>query len=263
MNRYPEVGEKMRGVMVENSIGIYSFPKSGNTWVRHIIGKGLEVENVYKGIPDYYTDPIWENPININGVDYFIFKSHSRNPINIPERSNIKRNIALYIVRHPLDVFCSQLNYVSKNVTGDQKIVLPCESVDSVVEHGNIDLFFGAFCVYGTLQPSFIDAGSWFVNAENWLARSKKTPEDVFVVRYEDLISCGVEALKPFIEAVGLEQSMIETGLAAAKASTKVDGKFFWKQQSGTYKELLSKALVDRFYSLYGERLEPFGYTSD
>ena len=67
-------------------------------------------------------------------------------------------DLVLYIVRHPLDVFLSQLNYVSANVTANPNIMLPCNSVEDVIARGDLDLYFGAFSVFGTLQPGFADA---------------------------------------------------------------------------------------------------------
>lgn len=246
--------------MAEMIVGVYSFPKSGNTWMRHILGKALKLENIYKQIPDAYTDPIWDKAIDVGGRSMIIYKSHSKNELKNIQGREFENDLLLYIVRHPLDVFCSQLNFVSDNVMSDGKIMLPCESVSAIVEQGTLDLFFGAFCTYGTLQPTFADAASWFVNAEQWRARANAEPDRVFVVRYEDMMNQGAAALAPFGKELGLTEADLAASMEDARASTKPDGKFFWKQKTGNYKDLLSEDMIERFETIYKDRLTPLGY---
>ena len=60
------------------TIGLYSFPKSGNTWVRHILASllGIDKANLGKYIPDSHRQGIVEDPIDFKGCTYYIYKSH-------------------------------------------------------------------------------------------------------------------------------------------------------------------------------------------
>ena len=141
--------------------------------------------------------------------------------------------------------------------------MIPCVSVEDVVESGNLDLFFGAFCVYGTLQPQFADAGSWFTNALNWKAKADAEPERVLIVRYEDIASHGPDALLGVASRIGLQPDDLKRGFDIAKAQTKPDGKFFWKQMAGNYRNVLLPEFIERFSQLHGDTLEKFGYATD
>lgn len=247
-------------------VGIYSFPKSGNTWMRAILGNAIERPDGKSGldsIPDIYTTPIWNTPVDIVGRKTVLYKSHGKNEANTANGRDFVNDLVIYVQRHPLDVFLSHLNFVSANVTKNPHIMLPCDSVEIVIERGELDLYFGAFCVFGTLQPQFADAGSWFTNAENWHARAVADPNRVMIVRYEDMVQHGPDSLSAIAAKIGLTHAQIENGFKRAGAETRADGKFFWKQKAGHFREVLSQAMIDRFFDIYAGRIAPLGYVND
>jgi hypothetical protein len=234
--------------------GIYSFPKSGNTWVRNILAGAIKTSSNYSEVvPDVYESSIWKSPIVLNGEESVIYKSHSKDELRQNDGKPVHNDGIVYIIRHPLDVFSSQLNYVSDNVTSNPNIMLPCASVDDVIEKGNMDLFLGAFSTFGTLQPGFADAGSWFVNAGNWLARAEAEPDRVVIVRYEDMLEFGPSAFEPALKLMGIPLEDLTDGFTTAKKNTAPDGKFFWKQKAGTHKDILSQEMIDRFMETYAD----------
>ncbi|MBO6871998.1 MAG: sulfotransferase domain-containing protein [Balneola sp.] len=245
---------------IDKIYGIYSFPKSGNTWMRHIVSNLIGCENAYDTVPDVYSDNIWNNPVKINSDNVVFYKSHSRSILANAHGRAFEHDHIFYIVRNPLDVFLSQLNYVSDNVTSDQNICVPIASVDSVLQAGNLNLFFGAFCVFGTLQPKFADAGNWFENAEFWKQKSEANPDRVTYLRYEDLLENGVEEVAKVAEKIGVERSRVEFAYQQSNSQTRPNGKFFWKQKSGNYLEYLPLELVHRFWYLNQDRLKRLGY---
>ena len=245
---------------VDKIVGVYSFPKSGNTWVRQILSGALGGHPPHVTVPDIYTHSIWENPVDIAGRKTILYKSHSKHDVRNAYGRKFTNDLVIYIVRHPLDVFCSQLNYISGNLTSDKNIMIPCNSVESVVSSGNIDLFFSCFCVYGTLTPGFADAGSWFDNTSMWLQRMHESPAKVILLRYEDLFE-DIRALEGAFERIGLTKEELSKGLEFSQKNTKKDGKFYWRKSTGTYKELLPRELIQRFYELHRNPLDKLGYS--
>lgn len=244
---------------IDKIVGIYSFPKSGNTWVRQILGGALSSQPFDFTVPDIYTHPIWNNPIDIGGEKTILYKSHSKYDVSNAYGRDFVNDLVVYIIRHPLDVFLSQLNYVSENVTSSKAINIPCKSVEQVISDDNLDLFFSAFCVYGSLTPSFVDAGSWFDNTVWWHRRMQENPDRVIFLRYEDLVN-DQNILYDVFERLGLSNEQFVNGLELAKKRTKKDGKFYWKKQSGLHKELLPEHMIDRFMNLHRNTLETLGY---
>ena len=244
-------------------IGLYSFPKSGNTWVRNIISSAVGSDDVHTAIPDIYNSNIWENPVTVGNRDVVFYKSHSRKEMTEAYGRQFKNTQIIYIVRHPLDVFLSQLNYISDNVMGEAGAVLPCKSVDDVISRGDIDLYFGAFCTFGTLQPRFEDAGSWVENTQYWITRQRSEPERILILRYEDISEYGIDALKDVATRIDTPENNIARGFEAAQNNTRLNGKFFWKQKVRNYRDLLRPEIVVRFRSLFDKQLADVGYAED
>ena len=55
----------------------------------------------------------------------------------------------------------------------------------------------------------------------------------------------------------------IALGFKAALNNTKLNGKFFWKQKVGNYRDLIPSDLIDRFRYLFDKPLVDLGYTKD
>ena len=244
-------------------IGLYSFPKSGNTWVRNIIANAVGRDDVHRAIPDIYNGSIWEHPVKVGNRNVVFYKSHSKNEVTKAYGRQFKNTQVIYITRHPLDVFLSQLNYISDNVMGEAGVVLPCQSVDDIIRRGDIDLYFSAFCTFGTLQPRFCDAGSWVENTQYWTARQRSEPERILILRYEDISENGIDAVRDIATRIDVPANNIALGFKAALNNTKLNGKFFWKQKVGNYRDLIPSDLIDRFRNLFDKPLVDLGYTKD
>jgi hypothetical protein len=244
-------------------IGLYSFPKSGNTWVRNIIANAVGRDDIHTAIPDIYNGSIWEHPVKVGNRNVVFYKSHSKNEVTKAYGRQFKNTQVIYIIRHPLDVFLSQLNYISDNVMGEAGVVLPCKSVDDIIRRGDIDLYLSAFCTFGTLQPRFDDAGSWVENTQYWTARQRSEPERILILRYEDISENGIDAVKDIASRINIPANNIARGFEAAQNNTKLNGKFFWKQKVGNYRDLIPSELIDRFRNLFDKPLVALGYTED
>jgi hypothetical protein len=245
------------------AIGVISFPKSGNTWARAIITRALGETDAAAVVPTIYKGSIWQHPVQVGGQRTVFFKSHAATEPGRNAGRDFRSAHVLYLMRHPLDVFLSFLNWASGNVAAIPHLAIPCDSVEGVIARGELDLYFGAFCLYGTLQPQFADAGSWFRNTAFWLDRAAAEPDRVSLVRYKDMLDRGAEVLEPFARQVGLPLPALHRGFAAAAADTARDGRFFWRQEAGLYRRLLPPAMIARFAALHGASLARAGYPAD
>ena len=244
-------------------MGIYSYPKSGNTWVRQIMASvmGIAKDELSKYIPDIHQGPIAVNPIKRDDIDYYLYKSHTDSEIRNNRGKVLINDIIVHIRRHPLDVFISYLNFISNNVTGDAPIRF--ESVDKIAGTELFSAYFISFMMSGALQPTFKPAGSWFVSNKYWLERANKPIEGsskVHSIKYEDLVNKGASELSFLTTFLSIDENAIDLAMKEADRRTPIDGKFFWKRKIGTYSEYLTKEQIDLFWRIRGDHARQLGY---
>lgn len=242
-------------------IGIYSFPKSGNTWMRHIIAAAAG-RSLVDAAPDIYKDKLFESRIRIGNVVRYFYKSHRHQEQTSFKRLQFENAGLIYLLRHPLDVFLSQLNYLSRNVAESDRFQIPCDSVESVIANGDLDIFFSTFLALGSLRPGFKEAGSWFESAA-WWTRQAATDRRIAIVRYEALKTDPQGALAPAAAVIGVDLETLMKGYAGAGQETQIDGKFFWKQTSGHYRDYIPEAMIARFAKHHGAFVRSLGYSLD
>ena len=230
--------------------------------MRHII-RGLfnASENINEVAPDVYQDGI-DGVILTNSKheNWCFYKSHAAQELFEYQGNTVVNDLIIYIIRNPLDVFCSQLNYVLSGFSPDQDgSQFGCESIDEAKRTHLLDDYFSAFLVFGTLMPFFESARSWMQNTQYWVEKSR-TQNNVIVVKYEDMINQLSLAMKPVLTYVGKTQADLFIAAKIANANSNDDGKFFWKKSEGTYREYLSKEQIERFVSTYSNSLKLSGY---
>jgi hypothetical protein len=148
--------------VLADDVFIVSYPKSGNTWVRFLVGNLLDPEravtfaNLESRIPDIYTRR-HRNLLRSPNPRYL--KSH--------EPFDPRYRTVIYIVRDPRDIVLSYYNHQIKfgKVPGDFPF----------------DEFTRRF-VKGTVAPY----GSWSEHVGSWLGARRGT-EGFLTLRYEDL----------------------------------------------------------------------------
>ena len=147
---------------VKNSdLFIVSYPKSGNTWVRLIVGelffKNVNYNNLDNLLPESYS---FKESTYIETQDKFrIFKSH--------DYFDHRFNKVIYVVRDPREVLVSSYYFQIK--------------VGTIKKNYSKRVFFKEF-LRGKFNSNF---GNWEQNVGSWLG-SKKS--QIMFVRYEDLI---------------------------------------------------------------------------
>ncbi|NDV91704.1 hypothetical protein GTH32_10965 [Alteromonas sp. 345S023] len=246
-----------------NRCGVYSFPKSGNTWMREILRAAFgDTGDTSVSIPDIYEKGINGNPLRADdGRIWSIYKSHSKNEVTKYRDEDFENDFIIYIVRNPYDVFCSQLNYLLRGFERNRGgILVSTSDVDTAKSQGMIPDLFSAFCVYGTLDPYFRDSGNYIENVSNWIKVKNENPDRVLFVKYEDMIQDFEAALTPVFTKLGLDSNKALAAKNLAEQRTNDGGKFFWKKKVNTYKEYLSDDDVLKFKRYHGAVMEELGY---
>jgi len=209
-------------------------------------------ENYIPGHPE--KDPESGRSFNISKGEFKIFKTHHPTVIQQFNDRVLDTRFYCYVVRHPLDVFLSYLNYLHFNRDALQwAYSLPLLSVDDHVRTGTINDFLGMFMACGTI--STIDgAGSWFSSIRYWMNIKREYNDFVFVVKYEDCVADPVSGFSEVANFVG--GSSIEEALEWCSKTYPKDGGFFWKMRPEYYKEILPKYEIIKFRDRMGKMLE-------
>ena len=157
-------------------VGLYSFPKSGNTWLRAIIAGLCDIPAgpgmLQKFVTDTHYGKVLENPWEFQGKDWYFYKSHRKEVLTDHQGEVFNTDRILYIYRHPLDVFMSYLNFVSQNVSPKAGESLPVK-VTTVEEltPDELETLFAIFVEHGTLFPQNKAFGSMFEHVAYFRAR--------------------------------------------------------------------------------------------
>jgi hypothetical protein len=253
----------LRRLRVERDITIFpddifltSYPRSGNTWTRFLVGNLVHTEeavtflNVERLVPDMYkhSDRYLRHLPRPR-----IMKSHE---VFDPRYKRI-----IYIVRDPRDVAVSQYHWEMK-----QRAV-------------------GEGCPIETFLPPWIEGkvwdrlGNWGDHVTSWL--STRGDRDGFVIlRYEDLIEDSARELVKVANLLGIEPTRERLDRAAELSSadrmrqleekqgkkwvqtryTRQDKPFVRKASSGGWKSVLAPQSVAAIEAAWGQVMISLGY---
>lgn len=245
-------------------VGLYSFPKSGNTWLRAIVGSVLEIPLEGEGLQKYLTDAhygrVIENPWNFKEIDWFFYKSHRKELLTSHMDQDFETDQVVYIYRNPLDVFMSYLNFVSTNVSPNAGRALPFQfsSVDDLSSE-QLNELFEIYLEHGTIVPQNKVFGSVFEHIHNFQRRAD-SGKKVHIIRYEDLMDDFQTTVRKMTLFLGLRGINLKRVYEAADKRTAQNGKFFWKRQKNNYMNYLSEDQVVRFYDRHGVTMTKLGY---
>ena len=106
--------------MNECRVGLYSFPKCGNTWLRAIVaamvGIPQEPDDLQKYLTDIYQGTPYQHPWEHQGRRWLFYKAHHNHVLTEFKGQPLETDKVIYIYRHPLDAFVSYLNFASAQV---------------------------------------------------------------------------------------------------------------------------------------------------
>jgi hypothetical protein len=233
-----------------DDIFLVSYPKSGNTWLRFLIGNYLthnkcDFNNCGEIVPDMYHNPV---PIELQRPR--IIKSHS------PFTSEYSR--VIYIVRDGRDVAVSYYYYALK-----------FGFIDSNTQFTDFLLQFNA----GTLD----DFTPWNHHINLWLDRAK---QDFLLIKYEDLKANTIHELTRVLKFANLPidsnrlisavkssefgnmQKLEKHELVRAPGDIDPTIQFVRKGQIEEWRELFNEQLLADFIDCHGSALERLNYLS-
>jgi hypothetical protein len=181
----PQSQKNFEGMKKETEIEIFpddifivSYPKSGNTWVRFLIGNyitkcGLDFTNSHLLLPDVHFNP--DQCAKVELRPRFIKSHHTYRP-EYPR--------VIYICRDGRDVAVSYFYYLKKTRILD--------------DNAQFTTFLRDFAVKGIIR-----VGAWSQHVDSWTKEDRK--ESVLILKYEDILKDAEHELERIVKFANLE----------------------------------------------------------
>lgn len=240
-----------------NDVFLVSYPRSGNTWIRFLIGNlicpddPVTFANIEQRIPSIYT-----YPNHVLRRLPRILKSHEVFDPRYPR--------VIYMVRDPRDVAVSFYHF---------NIKMRRFSDDLTIDEF-VDRFIAAH-----IFPDVDRYGCWEDNVLSWL-RTRAGKKDFCLVRYEDILHGPILELKKVAGILGIEPSSERLARAVELSSaenmralektqadqwvltknTRLDKPFVREAKHGAWRTSLSEASVRKIEQAWGATMESLGY---
>ena len=220
-------------------IWLASYPKSGNTWVRFLLtnllqGKPDTAADVEDRIPDIHVCLADSNSPNLEAIykwDPSLLKSHLAFSPKMPLFENTIGFI--YIVRNPLDVIISNLNYVFLLAYGQLKTQLQQEQIQQFSSE-YINRFIH---LKGDERWVKLGMGTWESHVESWLDNDYGFPH--LIVKYEDLLAepmQEVRRISTFLQLDVSDEKLQETiANSSFSAVKKVEDRTIERKELGMF----------------------------
>ncbi len=239
---------------------LVSYPKSGNTWIRFLIGNlayedGVDFTNINHRVPD-------PNALSKRSLKRLprprILKSHVTFDPRYPR--------VICVVRDPRDVALSKYHFDIK--TG------------AIAEDFPIESYVSRY-VSGVASPEY---GSWGENVGSWLAAKRNSKkfqgENFLLLRYEDMIDDPAVELSRVARFLGINASSERIAKAIERSSadrmrkleraqahlwsstrkTRQDKAFVRSAKAGSWTTELPDAGVREIESTWGALMKELGY---
>jgi hypothetical protein len=242
-------------VVLPDDVFIVSYPKSGNTWTRFLIGNLIhprspaDFSNINLIIPD--PEGLSKRQLARMPRPRYI-KSHQYFDPRYPK--------VIYVVRDPRDVALSQYHFHRK-----RKLLADGASVEQ---------FISRF-VAGKTSPY----ASWGENVASWVATRSGRP-GFLLLRYEDMIEDTIRELAKVADFLGLDASKEQLAHAVARSSahemkrleqkqallwsstkeTRQDVPFVRAAKPGGWKSELSESSVREIESAWAGLMKSLNY---
>jgi len=159
---------------------LISYPRSGNTWIRFLLGSIIHKTDVnWKNMEEYVPDIYRNTNKQLKNVPRpRILKSHHPYDYRYPK--------VIYIVRDVRNVFLSYYKFKMKMNGYSQ----------------SIEEFYYDF-VHGTLD----DFGSWGDNVNSWLDKSECVKGGFLLLKYEDMRSNTIMEVQKILKFLGINRT--------------------------------------------------------
>jgi sulfotransferase family protein len=246
---------------------IASYPRSGNTLVRVALSRILLPlpSEAQKRLDENFPEYVRGKPLPPEGTafpgaagDVVFLKTHCPDPA---ARAQFPFAGAVYLVRHPVDVFLSGMNYLyleHQKIPGFRLFFGEDgpQPVERLAQRGRLDDYLDRFVAAQGLAPFRAASGSWVESVRRW---TEAAGSGVAVLRYDDLVQDVAGALARILERVGISVPLprFRLGIRAALEGTRPNGAFYWRGSSNTKYEFFSRERIaqveDAFRPLVGE----------
>jgi SAM-dependent methyltransferase len=228
-------------------IAIISTPRSGSTWMRHLLMKIYQAEGFAVHNP---ADLDWDNL-----PERAVFQLHWHRTHWLLEQLRKHRFRILALSRHPLDVLISILHFCLRDPTARWlEGEAGCERT-----------------IYGAMPTStaFMD----YATGSRAAALLSVTPEwrsapATLPLRYENLVNDTASNLQYLIDELGwpvrmtLAQAIAETSIPRLRAATNNDN-HFWIGRPGLWQKFLPASRADRIETAHAETFRVLDYVCD
>ena len=232
---------------------IVSYPRSGNTWLRFLLGNllygvNIDFDNMEEYIPDIYRN---SNRNLLKHARPRILKSHEMYDKRYPR--------VIYIVRDGRDVAVSYYYY-------RKKVFRPQESFDEYMTNfiaGRLDGF-----------------GTWGGNILSWINNAERVRNGILILKYEDLLQNTYDQLWDILRFLEIKKSdedvvrAIDASSFKQMRSTEISHenksklfkktdkriKFVRKGIFGEWREVFTPYAKQLFKSAFGRILIELGY---
>jgi hypothetical protein len=258
-------------------VWIASYPRSGNTWMRFLLanllyGPVASTAHLQELVPDIHRGLVGAQ---IYGARKTLIKTHWRFTPDLPLREDTMGAIA--IIRHPIDVLLSNLNYVilRSNFAAelrDEKTLLAFQQrwIDDYIAGGG----------YGRWRE--MGFGTWEENIRSWTEAALPYPR--VVLRFESMRADIKSAMTTVCRFLGIEANETAHQAAIDRSSFKAlraleereiaerrQGIFFDPGQpanamlgarfvSGANRDPMSPDQRERALQRFGAMMEKLGY---
>ena len=239
----------------EDDIFLVSYTRSGNTWIRFILGtlikkEGIDWKNMESGIPDIYKVP---NSTLLKYERPRFIKSH--------EPYDNRYNKVVYLVRDVRDVIISYYNFHLK--FKQQKF--PIKSIDDFLDRfieGRLDNF-----------------SRWDLIVTSWLSNKNNIKYGFLLVKYEDIRKNTFREISNILDFSGFEiieeeinnaiewssfnnMKKMESNQQDAKLfkNTDRERRFLRSGNSGDWVNILNENQINKINSYFADTLVNLGY---
>lgn len=253
--RHKLIGVRHRQLR-DSDVFLASYPKSGNTWLRHLLTSLVNGESTpWKGGLERVSNLVGRHshlPAIASGGGRLI-KTHE------PYRNEYRR--AILLVRDGRDVAVSE--YFHQRAY----------SKYFYIYGDSFDVFLDRFLV-GTVNGY----RSWHKHVTSWLEASQSRENRILVVAFEDLKRDTHGTLRAIAEHVGISADDEQLAFAiedCSVASMRLKEREYWESQgepnrsfvrsakAGGWKDYFTPDMEEKFWSVAGEAMEQLGISRE
>ncbi len=238
---------------------LVSYPRSGNTWLRFLLGEALfeqEVTfaNMEMLVPDIYRVSR-AHLARLPRPRYI--KSHEPYDSRYPK--------VIYLLRDPRDVAISYYHWLRKFRR---------------LENEDLNAFIESFTA--PITDSRVWYGGWGEHVRSWYQNRHAVPQGCLFVRYEDLLANPAETLTNILHFLGhpltpsrVQEIVSHNTFKRMKAreqsdrqapifsETRQDIAFVRAGKAQQWREVFTAAQRSRFSVAFGDLMQQFGYRLD